>query len=246
VQSFTANMLTPSRLRVDGWPGHRCACRAARVWLYHPAGTCPGPPNAYDEEQPAAAAVVPPNHCHRPRPRRTPYRRTRAGATTCGGWRMKHLEADSTGPRDACCLRPLSCVVLTSCGVGEASRMCHWPGGPAPDLVPTPCNVQMPDTLALNVTAGCGWRCLCRDRARDQSGELVTTLTLSLDKGVRLRRTLPQRFGQTSLLGPSMLSCRHLPTRHKRLLSKRGHHPAGQLHGVSDNRSGHWPASPRC
>ena len=93
-------------------------------------------------------------------------------------------------------------VVLVSCGNWRGIANVPLPGGPGTGPGAYTVYVQMPDTLALNVNS--------RVRVADvfvgtvraiRLKNWVATLTLSVDKGVRLPKNATAAIGQTSLLG---------------------------------------------
>ena len=93
-------------------------------------------------------------------------------------------------------------VMLTSCGTWRGIANVPLAGGPGTGSGSYTVYVQMPDTLALNANS--------RVRVADvfvgtvRSIELknwVATLTLGIQKGVRLPKNATARIGQTSLLG---------------------------------------------
>jgi phospholipid/cholesterol/gamma-HCH transport system substrate-binding protein len=93
-------------------------------------------------------------------------------------------------------------LVLASCGNWRGIANVPLPGGPGTGAGAYTVFVQMPDTLALNVNS--------RVRVADvfvgtvraiRLKNWVATLTLSIDKGVRLPKNATAAIGQTSLLG---------------------------------------------
>jgi len=93
-------------------------------------------------------------------------------------------------------------LVLSSCGSWKGIANVPLPGGPGTGSQAMTIYVQMPDTLALNVNS--------RVRVADvfvgrvEKIELknwVATLTLNLDRGVKLPVNTLAKIGQTSLLG---------------------------------------------
>jgi phospholipid/cholesterol/gamma-HCH transport system substrate-binding protein len=93
-------------------------------------------------------------------------------------------------------------VVLTSCGNWRGIANVPLPGGPGSGRGSYKVFVQMPNTMALNGNS----RVLVADvfvgtvRSIDLKN-WVATLTIDLDKGVRLPRNATAKIGQTSLLG---------------------------------------------
>ncbi|ORV58792.1 virulence factor Mce family protein [Mycobacterium fragae] len=93
-------------------------------------------------------------------------------------------------------------VVLTSCGNWRGISNVPLPGGPGSGPGSYTIYVQIPNTLALNGNS----RVLVADvfvgtvRAINLKN-WVATLTLDLDKGVRLPKNATAKIGQTSLLG---------------------------------------------
>lgn len=93
-------------------------------------------------------------------------------------------------------------VVLTSCGKWHGIANVPMPGGPGSGPGSYTVYVQMPDTLALNDNS--------RVRVADvfvgtvraiQLKNWVATLTLRLDRNVKLPKNATAKIGQTSLLG---------------------------------------------
>jgi phospholipid/cholesterol/gamma-HCH transport system substrate-binding protein len=93
-------------------------------------------------------------------------------------------------------------VVLTSCGHWRGIANVPLPGGPGSGAGSYRVYVQMPNTMALNGNS----RVLVADvfvgtvRAIDLKN-WVATLTVDLEKGVRLPKNATAKIGQTSLLG---------------------------------------------
>jgi phospholipid/cholesterol/gamma-HCH transport system substrate-binding protein len=93
-------------------------------------------------------------------------------------------------------------VVLTSCGHWRGIANVPLPGGPGSGTGSYRVYVQMPNTMALNGNS----RVLVADvfvgtvRAIDLKN-WVATLTVDLEKGVRLPKNATAKIGQTSLLG---------------------------------------------
>ncbi len=93
-------------------------------------------------------------------------------------------------------------VVLTSCGNWRGIANVPLPGGPGSGPGSYKVFIQMPNTMALNGNS----RVLVADvfvgtvRSIDLKN-WVATLTVDLDKGVRLPRNATAKIGQTSLLG---------------------------------------------
>jgi phospholipid/cholesterol/gamma-HCH transport system substrate-binding protein len=92
--------------------------------------------------------------------------------------------------------------VLTSCASWHGIANVPMPGGPGTGSGSYSIYVQMPDTLALNLNS--------RVRVADvfvgtvraiNLKNWVATLTLGLDKGVKLPKNATAKIGQTSLLG---------------------------------------------
>ena len=116
---------------------------------------------------------------------------------------MKHLKRIRLGrTTHAVFALLMASVVLTSCGGWRGIANVPLPGGPGTGSGAYTVYVQMPDTLALNVNS--------RVRVADvfvgsvraiRLENWVATLTLSLDKGVRLPKNATAAIGQTSLLG---------------------------------------------
>ena len=95
-----------------------------------------------------------------------------------------------------------SAVVLTSCGNWRGIANVPLPGGPGSGPGAYKIFVQMPNTMALNGNS----RVLVADvfvgtvRSIDLKN-WVATLTVDLDKGVKLPKNATAKIGQTSLLG---------------------------------------------
>jgi phospholipid/cholesterol/gamma-HCH transport system substrate-binding protein len=93
-------------------------------------------------------------------------------------------------------------LVLTSCGNWRGIANVPLPGGPGSGLGSYKIFVQMPNTMALNGNS----RVLVADvfvgtvRSIDLKN-WVATLTIDLEKGVRLPKNATAKIGQTSLLG---------------------------------------------
>ncbi len=96
----------------------------------------------------------------------------------------------------------MATVVLTSCGHWRGIANVPLPGGPGSGPNSYKIFVQMPNTMALNGNS----RVLVADvfvgtvRSIDLKN-WVATLTVDLDKGVKLPRNATAKIGQTSLLG---------------------------------------------
>ncbi len=93
-------------------------------------------------------------------------------------------------------------LVLTSCGNWRGIANVPLPGGPGSGPGSYKIYVQMPNTMALNANS----RVLVADVfvGTVRSIELknwVATLTVDLDRGVRLPKNATAKIGQTSLLG---------------------------------------------
>ena len=185
--------------------------------------TPPGPPNAYNETQSAAtiacgpAGPIPPPP---PGPEVIPG----AGRADAGAAPGRH-QGRTAGP--PCPLRRsrqeaaseamvglvrhrarqglavlVVAFVLTSCANWHGIANVPMPGGPGTGPGSYTVYVQMPDTLALNDNS--------RVRVADvfvgtvraiKLKNWVATLTLSLDKSVKLPKNATAKIGQTSLLG---------------------------------------------
>ena len=105
-------------------------------------------------------------------------------------------------------------MTLTSCASWHGIANVPMPGGPGSGPGSYIIYVQMPDTLALNDNS--------RVRVADvfvgtvRAIELknwVATLTLRVDKGIKLPKNATAKIGQTSLLGLSTSSWPRPPTR---------------------------------
>ena len=96
----------------------------------------------------------------------------------------------------------MAAVMLTSCGHWRGIANVPLPGGPGSGTGSYRVYVQMPNTMALNGNS----RVLVADvfvgtvRAIDLKN-WVATLTVDLEKGVRLPKNATAKIGQTSLLG---------------------------------------------
>jgi phospholipid/cholesterol/gamma-HCH transport system substrate-binding protein len=97
---------------------------------------------------------------------------------------------------------PVVAVALTSCASWHGIANVPMPGGPGTGAGSYAVHVQMPDTLALNLNS--------RVRVADvfvgtvraiNLKNWVATLTLGLDKSVKLPKNATAKIGQTSLLG---------------------------------------------
>jgi phospholipid/cholesterol/gamma-HCH transport system substrate-binding protein len=116
---------------------------------------------------------------------------------------MKHLKRIRLGRTTRAVFGLLmASVVLTSCGGWRGIANVPLPGGPGTGSGAYTVYVQMPDTLALNVNSRVRVADVFVGTVRAISLEnWVATLTLSLDKGVRLPKNATAAIGQTSLLG---------------------------------------------
>lgn len=95
-----------------------------------------------------------------------------------------------------------SVVLLTSCGSWRGIANVPLPSGPGSGPGSYTLYVQMPNTLALNNNS----RVLVADVfvgavRKIELKDWVATLTVKLDKGVRLPKNATAKIGQTSLLG---------------------------------------------
>src|SRR5579884_2485785 len=95
----------------------------------------------------------------------------------------------------------LAAVMLSSCGWRGIANVAI-PGGPGSGAGSYTVYVQMPETLALNNNS----RVLVADVFVGSVRAIklknwVATLTLSLDKGIKLPKNATAKIGQTSLLG---------------------------------------------
>ena len=212
VQPATANLLTPASLaELMGGPN---------IAPPPPARNMAGPPNAYDENnplpppwypQPLPSPTPPPpaelplGAAEAPAPRAGPVRR----ATSAVRARSKPNRQPATSAvrlvrRKAWQALALlmAMVVLTSCGNWRGIANVPLPGGPGSGPGSYTIYVQMPNTMALNGNS----RVLVADvfvgtvRAIDLKN-WVATLTVDLEKGVRLPKNATAKIGQTSLLG---------------------------------------------
>ncbi|MCV7261052.1 virulence factor Mce family protein [Mycobacterium shimoidei] len=110
-------------------------------------------------------------------------------------------------------------VVLTSCGNWRGISNVPLPGGPGSGRGSYTIYVQMPNTLALNGNS----RVLVADvfvgTVRGiKLKDWVATLTVDLEKGVRLPKNATARIGQTSLLGSQHLELAAPPNPSPQLL----------------------------
>jgi phospholipid/cholesterol/gamma-HCH transport system substrate-binding protein len=99
-----------------------------------------------------------------------------------------------------------STVALSSCSNWHGIANVSLPGGPGTGPGSYTINVQMPDALALNTNS----RVLVADAFVGQVRKIrlngwVATLTLGLDKDVKLPKNATAKIGQTSLLGSQHL-----------------------------------------
>jgi phospholipid/cholesterol/gamma-HCH transport system substrate-binding protein len=111
-------------------------------------------------------------------------------------------------------------VVLTSCGNWRGIANVPLPGGPGSGPGSYKVYVQMPNTMALNGNS----RVLVADvfvgtvRSIDLKN-WVATLTVDLDKSVRLPKNATAKIGQTSLLGSQHLELAAPPDPSSRMLT---------------------------
>src|ERR1700734_417448 len=114
-------------------------------------------------------------------------------------------------------------VVLTSCGSWHGIANVPLPGGPGSGRGSYTVYVQMPNTLALNSNS----RVLVADvfvgtvRAISLK-KWVATLTVDLEKGVRLPKNATAKIGQTSLLGSQHVELAAPPNPSQQQLRARG------------------------
>lgn len=104
-------------------------------------------------------------------------------------------------------------LLLSSCGWRGIANVAI-PGGPGTGPGSYTIYVQMPETLALNNNS----RVLVADVFVGSVRAIklknwVATLTLSLDKGIKLPKTRPRRLGRPACWALSMWSWHHRPTR---------------------------------
>ena len=93
-------------------------------------------------------------------------------------------------------------LVLSSCGSWKGIANVPLPGGPGTGDDRTTIYVQMPDTLALNVTSRVRVADVYVGRVRSiELKNWVATLTLDLQPNVKLPENTLAKIGQTSLLG---------------------------------------------
>ncbi|HWF71296.1 MAG TPA: virulence factor Mce family protein [Mycobacterium sp.] len=93
-------------------------------------------------------------------------------------------------------------ITLTSCASWHGIANVPMPGGPGTRAGSYTIYVQMPDTLALNDNSRVRVADVFVGTVRAVSlKNWVPTLTLSLDKGVKLPKNTTAKIGQTSLLG---------------------------------------------
>src|ERR1700739_2996545 len=96
--------------------------------------------------------------------------------------------------------RPVGAQVLSSCGRRGISNVAV-PGGPGSGAGAYRIYVQMPDTLAINGTSKVMVAdILCGSIKALQLKNWVATLTLGIDKSVKLPKNATAKIGQTSLL----------------------------------------------
>ncbi|EID12657.1 hypothetical protein MXEN_12936 [Mycobacterium xenopi RIVM700367] len=122
-----------------------------------------------------------------------PYRELRSGVRVISGWARR-------GVWQGLALL-LAAVMLSSCGWRGIANVAI-PGGPGTGPGSYTIYVQMPETLALNNNS----RVLVADVFVGSVRAIklknwVATLTLSLDKGIKLPKNATAKIGQTSLLG---------------------------------------------
>jgi phospholipid/cholesterol/gamma-HCH transport system substrate-binding protein len=93
-------------------------------------------------------------------------------------------------------------LVLSSCGSWKGIANVPLPGGPGTGGEKTTIYVQMPDTLALNVNSRVRVADVYVGRVRSiELRNWVATLTLDLQRDVKLPKNTLAKIGQTSLLG---------------------------------------------
>ncbi|MGV0849293.1 virulence factor Mce family protein [Mycolicibacterium phlei] len=93
-------------------------------------------------------------------------------------------------------------VVLSSCGSWRGIANVPLPGGPGTGRDAMTIYVQMPDTLALNVNSRVRVADVYVGRVRAiELKNWVATLTLNLERDIKLPKNVLARIGQTSLLG---------------------------------------------
>ena len=100
------------------------------------------------------------------------------------------------------CVLLIASVVLASCSNWRGIANVPLPGGPGTGSGAYRVYVQMPNTLALNVNSRVRVADVFVGTVRAISlKNWVATLTLSIDKGVKLPKNATAAIGQTSLLG---------------------------------------------
>jgi phospholipid/cholesterol/gamma-HCH transport system substrate-binding protein len=93
-------------------------------------------------------------------------------------------------------------LVLSSCGSWKGIANVPLPGGPGTQAGHMTINVQMPDTLALNVNSRVRVADVYVGRVRAiELKNWVATLTLDLQPDIKLPQNTLAKIGQTSLLG---------------------------------------------
>ncbi|GBE68215.1 mammalian cell entry protein [Mycobacterium sp. MFM001] len=96
----------------------------------------------------------------------------------------------------------LAATLLTSCTSWHGIANVPLPGGPGTRPRSYTVYVQMPDTLALNANSRVRVADVFVGRVRAINlKNWIATLTLDLDKGVKLPKNATAKIGQTSLLG---------------------------------------------
>ena len=129
-------------------------------------------------------------------------------------------------------------VMLTSCGNWRGIANVPLPGGPGSGPGSYKIYVQMPNTMALNGNS----RVLVADvfvgtvRSIDLKN-WVATLTVDLDKSVKLPKNATAKIGQTSLLGSQHIELAVPPDPSPQCVEGRRHHRVEQFLGVSLHRT---------
>lgn len=110
-------------------------------------------------------------------------------------------------------------VALTSCASWRGIANVPMPGGPGTGPGSYSIYVQMPDTLALNTNSRVRVADVFVGTVRSINlNNWVATLTLSLDKSVKLPRNATAKIGQTSLLGSQHVELARPPSPSPELL----------------------------
>src|SRR6202158_5395280 len=110
-------------------------------------------------------------------------------------------------------------LVLSSCGSWKGIANVPLPGGPGTGSNKMTIYVQMPDTLALNVTSRVRVGDVFVGRVRTiELKNWIATLTLDLQPDIKLPQNSLAKIGQTSLLGSQHVQLDAPPDPSPRLL----------------------------